>query len=123
MGEIRRSEELLIFCSSTAFDEAVAGYKLQHDQIPGSHLVVPPVLADEPQWSVAGAGSGSVDLAVLDILTATSAPIGRHSGNAAILYADIHTDAKKPGALTDAAFPNAWIDVAPCVEFTHTPTP
>ena len=103
-------------------------HKLQ-DNVPGSHLVVPPFLAEELQWITGGAGpgfgsvpgniipvSGSGDPSTLEVAVHTSAPIGRYTGNVAVLYADGHSDLQAPGTLVDQ---RKWINIADQVDFQH----
>ena len=109
---------------------AVQYHKLE-DNVPGSHLVVPPFLAEAPQWMTAGAGPGfgpghgpggvipvpgSGGPSTLEVVANTSAPIGRYTGNVAVLYADGHSDSQAPGTLVDQ---RKWINIADQGAFQH----
>ncbi len=138
IGTIRRSTELLIFCSSAV--QLPGRHSDWENTHPGSHFVVPPILATDPQWKIpgansfggmgaAGVGSGSriqdmasgqLDPNSIDVVApgGTSAPICRYNGLAATLFADNHTDALTPGALLSRNAPlglpdlRTWIDRA-----------
>ena len=107
---------------------------------PGWHTVVPPILRDDPQWKIpradsfggSGSGgggpgsridamsSGDLDPNSIDVVATGGAwaPIGRHNGLAATLFADNHTDGLTPGALLSRNAPlglpdlRTWIDRA-----------
>ncbi|MCH8345101.1 MAG: type II secretion system protein [Planctomycetes bacterium] len=130
VAQIRRSSELVIFCSSAELPPmtALQYHKLQ-DNVPGSHLVIPPFLAEELQWKTAGAGpgpgsvpgggisvAGSGDPSTLEVVVDTSAPIGRYTGNVAVLYADGHSNSQTPGTLVDQ---RKWINIADQGGFQH----
>ena len=132
VAQIRRSSELVIFCSSAELPPmtALQYHKLQ-DNVPGSHLVVPPFVAEELQWITAGSGSGfgpghgpggvipgpgSGDPSTLEVVVDTSAPIGRYTGSVAVLYADGHSDSQTPGTLVDQ---RKWINIADQRDFQH----
>jgi len=143
IGTIRRSTELLIFCSSAV--QSPGRHSHWKNTEPGSHFVVPPILAADPQWKIPGAdsfggtganngasgaahemASGTLDPGSIDVvaLGGASAPIGRHNGLAATLFADNHTDALTPGALLSRNAPiglpdlRTWIDRADTIGTT-----
>ena len=144
IGTIRRSTELLIFCSSAV--QTPGRHSEWANTQPGSHLVVPPLLRTDPQWKIPGVNSfggtgsngggsgartqdltsGTLDPNSIDIVAAggTSAPIGRYNGLAATLFADNHTDALTPGALLSRNAPlglpdlRTWIDRADTIGTT-----
>ena len=53
---------------------------------------------------------------MIEVVTENSAPIGRYTGNAAVLYIDGHTNAVLPGKLVDQ---RAFIDIADSADFEH----
>jgi prepilin-type N-terminal cleavage/methylation domain-containing protein len=137
IGTIQRSSDLVIFCSSSILPRGV--YRRWPDTLPGAHYVVPPTLADDPQWSVpgasggpgpiAGAGigaqasaptvtAGNYDPTSLEVLArdGAAAPIGRYNRLIALLFADGHTGNETPGALRDM---RRWIDTASVPDFQH----
>ncbi|MCH8164790.1 MAG: type II secretion system protein [Planctomycetes bacterium] len=138
VAQIRRSSELVIFCSSAELPPMTAlQYHKLEDNVPGSYLVAPPFLAEELQWMTAGTGSGfgpgpgpapgaggvipvpgSGDPSTLEVAVNTSAPIGRYTGNVAVLYADGHSDSQAPGTLADQ---RKWINIADVWNFQHLP--
>lgn len=135
IGSIRRSTELLIFCSSSELDPGL--YRSFRDDQLGSHYVTPPRLGTARQWTSAGGGGGTpnnpgatmmqsgpnteleaggMDPTTLKVETRTSAPIGRYNRLVAVLYADDHVGTATPGTLTDMRL---WIDSADDGHFTH----
>ncbi len=125
IGTIRRSEELVTFCSSALRDPGT--YKTVPDDIPGSHYVCPSILAGETVWGLAGSqGSSGGQIAArtggdpytIEIFEAEPAPIGRYTKQAAVLFADGHVGNESPGALIDQ---RKWIDSADSEDYTHTP--
>ncbi len=142
VSTIRRSSDLIIFCSSARLPGDGIYRKFPND-IPGSHVVVPPYLGDVQQWASSWGNPGgaegfgpSADVAqhqspdtgpptltwgeldpnTLRTKIETTPPIGRYNALAATLYADGHTDTNKPGALMDM---RKWIDSAPSGFFRH----
>lgn len=145
MGTIKRSTELVVFCSAALQFKGL--YHDWNDTQPGWFLVEPPLRADESRWSVPGASLGDgaaagmgADVAaavtagmggggrlttgnydpskLLVVANAAAAPIGRYTGLPAILQADGHTSVASPGELADQ---RKWIDVADRRDFDHTP--
>ena len=118
LGQIQRQTDYIAFCSAGL--RGPGDYKKTLDTDPGSFLVTPPNLAEEPQWQAMRRPNNAADR-IVDAITALAAqsyiPIGRYTGAAAILYADGHTNSQKPGTLEDARM---WINVAETREFTHT---
>ncbi|UCD76720.1 MAG: type II secretion system protein [Phycisphaerales bacterium] len=110
LGQIQRQSDYITFCSSS---EMIAGlHKQARDNAPGSFLVVPPTLADVPQWE------GYIEVNALNLLENTHAPIGRYTGAVAVLFADGHADSQAPSRLDDARM---WINVADTPDFSHLP--
>ncbi len=144
VSSISRSSDLVVFCSSSHLDQGV--YRKFDDNLPGFHLIVPPWVAGDAQWSFPGASSsgpavtsigaqaatrkaasGSADPTSLDVVGdlpadlvpgggGTAAPIGRYNRLAATLIADGHTQPETPGSLVDM---RRWIDAATTSTFTH----
>ncbi|MCZ6542065.1 MAG: type II secretion system protein [Planctomycetota bacterium] len=117
VAQIRRSSELVIFCSSA--ERPPGEYHKVEDNVPGSHMVVPPFLADQPQWSLSPLNPGTPT--IIEVLAGSlsdpiSVPIGRYTGFAAVLYADGHADRQAPGALVDQ---RKWINIADQGAFQH----
>ncbi len=133
IGTIRRSTELVIFCSASLLDPGI--YRTFPNNQPGWHYVVPPRLGTVAKWNSVG-GSSSVATTVSAMLQAggtdleaggsdsttllvedrDGAPIGRYNRLAALLHADGHTGTGTPGSLTDMRM---WIDAADTGRFFH----
>ena len=101
-----RNPNLILFASSSAL--APGEYHEVIDVQPGCHYVVPPYLQRTGIWRRADTDS------VIDVVgewddQAPGIPIGRYTGQAAILYADLHSEPKAPGELDDQ---RNWIDAA-----------
>ena len=140
IGTIRRSTELLIFCSASLLEPGI--YRSFRNDQPGWHYVVPPRLGTVVKWNSVGAkwtsvgGDSSVatavsalfqgsrseleaggsDPATLIVEDRDAAPIGRYNRLAALLHADGHTATGTPGSLTDM---RKWIDAADSGRFFH----
>ena len=130
ISQIRRSTDVVVFCSSS---EVVPGvYKRWHNDQPGSHIVVPPWLADVRQWGLPnnGGGGGPGDLLgtemapsvggiwTIEAFVDTSPPIGRYTKSSAVVYADGHTANDSARDLMDM---RNWIDIANKRDFQHLP--
>ncbi len=129
VAQIRRSTELVIFCSSSSAALRVAGpndpdrprnpdniYEKVRDDLPGEHWISPSRLGDQEQWTLFEIQGFKQSEAMIQVLTENPAPIGRYTGNAAVLYADGHTGAVLPGKLADQ---RAFIDIADSADFEH----
>lgn len=116
IAQIRRSSDMVVFCSSTEFEGVALKAKLPR-HTPGSHFVTPPTVATEAKWQP---HLGSP--AALDILATGTvyAPLGRHTDAAAVLWADGHTDSQGFNALNDQ---RKWINSADEANYTHGPCP
>ena len=78
------------------------------DHTPGWHMALPPYLAQEHLWD-----SNPV---AIRALRETTIPIGRYTGKAAVLFADLNTNAIDPTALNDQRM---WIGQATSMDWTH----
>jgi len=120
ISQIRRSTEVVVFCSSSKVEPGL--YKEWNDDQPGSHIVIPPWLADEKQWGfpeggggpgIGGGGmemsAGRGDIWTIEAFTETSVPIGRYTRSSAVVYADGHTANQSARDLMDM---RQWIDIA-----------
>jgi len=137
-GTIRDPSNLIIFCSSTQVEEP-GRYRKWLAETPGWHLVTPPILANQQQWlsgragahaglaAAAGGlilaqgyqvGTGLDDRTLEAVATPASVPIGRYTGQVAVVYADLHCATESPGALSDQ---RKWIYSADTKDFTHSP--
>ena len=118
VSQIRRSTELVIFCSSSAALEPGTVYDKVRDDLPGEHWISPSRLdgAENIQWTLAQIRGSRQTEAMIKVLTENPAPIGRYTGNAAVLYADGHTRSVLPGKLADQ---RAFIDIADRADFEH----
>ena len=131
ISQIRRSTELVVFCSSSEVDPGV--YKKWNDNQPGHHIVIPPWLADERQWGFpegdggpGGPGrrggtqmaAGRGDIWTIEAFTQTSLPIGRYTKSSAVVYADGHTANQSASELMDM---RQWIDTADEKDYQHLP--
>jgi len=121
-GTIQSGADFVLFCSSAPLWTGTH-HRLDGDY-PGAAMVVPPILADQRLWErarVGAGGSGSdemIEVVQLDDGEAVAAPIGRHTGQASVLYADLHTAPEGPGALDDQRL---WIRNADKVDWKHKP--
>ncbi len=116
VSQIRRAGNLVVFCSSAQFppDTTIDGVK--HGQ-PGAHWVCPSFLEETVAWRIPVGGSGIRHTeTVIETVTGCPVPIGRYTGNAAVAFADGHTDTMLPGAMTDQRF---FIDIADKPDFQH----
>ncbi len=118
IGQIKRSSQLITFCSSTMVSSGsgstVGPFK---DYEFGAHLIMPPSM-DTPKWAIPAQG-GNQKISILgsgDVYV----PITRHTGTAAVLYADGHLDQQSLQGLTDQRL---WIDSANNATYTHAPCP
>ena len=131
ISQIRRSTELVVFCSSSEVEPGV--YKKWNDDQPGSHIVIPPWLADQRQWGFpegdggpGGPGRGGStqmpagrgDIWTIKAFTQTSLPVGRYTKSSAVVYADGHTANQSASDLMDM---RQWIDIANKKDYQHLP--
>ncbi len=121
VSQIRRSTELVIFCSSSDALEPGTEYENVRDDLSGAHWISPSRLprlgdADNIQWTVATVRGSRQSEGIIEVVTKRPVPIGRYTGNVAVLYADSHTGAVLPGKLADQ---RAFIDIADKVGFEH----
>ncbi|MHC4990922.1 MAG: type II secretion system protein [Planctomycetota bacterium] len=112
IANIRRSAEVLTFCSAAVRD--VGLHKRTEADSLGSHYVVPPFLAQASLWQ----GGQGDPFAIQVLEPQTAAPAGRHTGNVAVLYADGHVNAVSPSGMLDLRL---WIDAADRNDFRHFP--
>lgn len=122
IGQIQRSTELIVFCSASYFDTTGAHLRLDNDR-PGSDLVTPPWLADVHRWDQLGWSMTDHDPKFLETVTVPAsphegAPLGRYTGDPAIMYADGHVDNQTVGGLLDMRL---WIDSAGFRDYRHNP--
>lgn len=119
IGQIQKTSDYVVFCSSTKRDESSEPPPTSkpgpaEDIDPGSFLVTPPYLADEQQW-----GHFLGDASYVSIYkNPCYHPIGRYTRTAAVLHADGHAEPQKPSTLDDA---RKWINIADTKDFTHLP--
>ncbi len=134
VAQIKRSTELVIFCSSSSLAPRIAlrgaspwprnpdtVYDKVRDDLPGEHWISPSLLprhggAGNIQWTLYEIRGSRQTEAMIEVKTENPAPIGRYTGNAAVLYADGHTRAVLPGKLADQ---RAFIDIADRADFEH----
>lgn len=130
ISQIRRSTELVVFCSSSMVEPGV--YKKWKSDRPGSHIVIPPWLADEQQWGFPTRGPGGPsspggtqtaaaglgDMWTIEAFIQTSVPIARYTKSTAVVYADGHTANQSAGDLMDM---RQWIDTADKRDYQHLP--
>ena len=131
ISQVRRSTEVVVFCSSSKVEPGV--YKKWENDQPGSHIVVPPWLADEEQWGFPTGGGGdgfgqnnggtrtSAGLGsiwTIEAFVETSVPIARFTKSTAVVYADGHTANQSARDLMDM---RQWIDSADVKDYRHNP--
>ena len=136
-SSIRQTSKMVLFCSSTAVEAGV--HDRFADDRPGAHFVVPRWMevsagAQGPWASSRYWYAGLVDdqgdyIDSSDVITVQNngpdphdingdgsadsflaIPMGRHTGQAAVVHADGHTEAYNPGALEDIQH---WVNGAP----------
>ncbi len=127
VGNIASPNRLVLFCSSSGRE--IGRHSDIQNIAPGSHFVVPPYLGQRAVWrraSAAGEGDISTGSAtIIDVLDhfesspriLAPVPVGRYTGQAAVLHADLHTEPRVPGILDDQRF---WIHNADSTTFLHT---
>jgi hypothetical protein len=114
-SSIRNSSRLVIFCSSALLSPGEHHRTIDTEY--GAHYVVPPIYADEQMWGRSPTTqSDSVIYIESNTPVPVAAPIGRYTGQAALLHADLHTAPDVPGALVDQ---RRWIDAADAVDWKH----
>lgn len=130
--QVQRPTEMIVFASSTRGPvntvdttdaqsndatnaKTYAGRLRINDEMPGFHVIVPPRLADRPQWSdVAG---DPAEVAVLD--DRYGVPVGRYTGTVPQLRVDLSVDAELPGTMQDM---RKWTIAADSADWSHTDT-
>ncbi len=129
ISQIRRSTELVVFCSSSEVQPGV--YKKWKSNRAGSHIVIPPWLADVKEWGFpnpggpGGPGGGDMhaaaglgDMWTIEAFIETSVPIARYTKSTAVVYADGHTANQSARDLMDM---RQWIDTADKKDYQHLP--
>lgn len=131
-SSIRQTSKMILFCSATGV--APGTYGRLPDDRPGMHFVVPrwmevpyattmPALEQRLWWPGVEDEFGMVTQTTEAITVRADAPdeefcsipIGRHTGQAAVLHADLHVSSPDPGALGDMTM---WVNGA-----THSERP
>ena len=97
-SSITETDRLILFCGATVAQPGVRGRI--DDSHPGSHYVVPPYLADQPQWQRTG---GGIEVLADD----TAIPAARYTAQVGALHADLHWAPHSPGELQDMRY---WIN-------------
>jgi hypothetical protein len=125
IASIRDTAGMVTFCSSSRVGLGV--HSEFDDDRPGSHLAVPPILALDVLWSRSTTDSmievfelqeSTSDPSLPYATGSTSVPIGRYTGQVAVLFADLHTDPRSPGSLDDQRL---WVNTADKANYTHYP--
>ncbi len=113
-SSIQNPTKLVLFCSTA---EHGPGYYHRVDDMElGSHYAAPSFLAEEEQWKWATHGGGPTPYNLEVVATRTAIPIGRYTGQAAVLHADLHYAPQIPGELIDQRF---WINTANTRDYRH----
>lgn len=102
ISQVRRPDELIAFCSSGVRDPGVRKPISSTD--PGYFLVVPPYLAENELWRTIPGETVSIE-----VLQQAPVPVGRYTGQAALVFPDGHVDRLGPSSLTN---PKQWINAA-----------
>jgi prepilin-type N-terminal cleavage/methylation domain-containing protein len=114
---IRDTSRMVVFCSAARLPPG------EYDDIrrdwPGSHYIVPPIVAELRVWGQATSGSGllQVTAGFESDTNFTPVPVGRYTGQASVLHADGHTEPHTPASLDDQRF---WVNPAGGRFFKHT---
>ncbi|MCL4211040.1 MAG: prepilin-type N-terminal cleavage/methylation domain-containing protein [Phycisphaeraceae bacterium] len=109
---IRVAEQQVVFASSTVKNGGLS-FDGMEDNAAGSHFVVPPTVAQTPQWTASGAA-----ITVVQGGPGAPVPAGRYTSQIAVVFADGHVNAEGAGALFDQ---RKWIPVADRADYTHVP--
>ncbi len=120
VSHIRRADNQIVFTSTTRVEEGE--YRNHSDYVDGHYEAVPPRLGEDELWSVGEGGTIDGDTVedistIVVIAEEASIPIGRHTGNAAIFFADGHVGSSSPGAMRDM---RQWIPRANTRDFEHS---
>jgi prepilin-type processing-associated H-X9-DG protein len=122
VSQIRRSTEVITFCSTTLVEQAGPVGRLTDDR-DGSHLAVPPWLGEQRQWGMS-VDPGGATQGLMTFVNSTHVPIGRHTNASVVLYADGHIENQTIQGLLDL---HHWIDAAVRSpgepEYRHAPCP
>jgi hypothetical protein len=110
---IRNSSQMVVFCS--AAQRTAGSYSELRNDEPGSHYVVPPILANERVWQI-DQEIGSPE--IIEGLDTQPVPLGRYTGGVSVLYADLRVTAVEPGDLDDQRM---WINRADERDESHAP--
>lgn len=120
---MKRSTEVVVFASSSNVPlslnpplSAPYTYDKVRPDIAGSHWISPSWIGQEQQWRLPELGGQRITDVLIEVLEESPTPIGRYTGNAAVLYADLHNNAVLPGTLADQ---RAFIDAADRANWTH----
>ncbi|MBT8486408.1 MAG: type II secretion system protein [Phycisphaerales bacterium] len=114
-GSIRDSSRFILFCSTAG--QSMGSHHEVKDIWPGSHYAVPPIVADSRIWETASADS-IIDVVQLLDSFSSPIPVGRFTGQAAVLHADLHSEPWAPGDLDDQRY---WINLADNETWKHRP--
>lgn len=107
MSQISDSSNTVVFTSSAEFSQGTLAERLDANA-PGSHYVVPPILAQTRQWRPVGN--------ILSVEADGAVPAMRYTDQIAVAYADGHTSQSTPNDLDDQ---RKWIPRANAKDFTH----
>jgi len=108
VSSVARPSEVIVFVSTTRVDAETYRAEAMPDDARGWHMAVPPFLAEQPMWD---ANQLSITAHVR-----TPVPIGRYTGQAAIVFADLNTNALDPTSLRDQRM---WIGPATSTDWKH----
>ena len=115
IGQIRNSSKMVTFCSTSRFEATGFQGKFPSD-IAGGHLATPPFVEEAQRWRPDQADPTALWIDTANATDPTFAPIGRHTGYTAILWADGHADSQAANALDDQRL---WINSASAKNYTH----
>ncbi len=107
MSQIGDSSNQVVFTASAEFSAGTNAGRIDIDT-PGSHFVVPPIVAQTRQWEPLGD--------VLRVDTQSPVPAMRYTDQVAVAFADGHTASVAPNELNDQ---RKWIPRAETPDYTH----
>jgi len=117
---LERTDTFILFCSTTGTETGV--FRSFPDDRPGCYFAIPRFLGTSEKWRQLTDGGGTSYATTIESVGSStpdasfiSVPIGRYTGMAASLRADLHVEVSEPGVLDDMRH---WIGAA---EVPHQP--
>lgn len=112
-SQIRNTTDMVVFC--TGAEKPVGSYSELRNEEPGSHYVVPPILANERIWQQ-DTTIGSPE--IIEVEREDPVPLGRYTGAVSVLFGDLRVEATEPGNLDNQRH---WLNTATERTDSHDP--